>query len=246
MSYIILEAYLSEQISSSKVGPLMINATESIVIIDLKKRSDIHLARKIWHVVGVGIMTMAYAYLPHRYSIGLLLLTCAFAIPLDLLRQKYQGFNELIVHIFKPIMRDQEVHKTAGTTYLLSGVAVVALIFPRDIVLLTLLFLAFADPIASYFGIKYGKDKIFGHKSIQGSSAAFAVCTILAYMYLYRHGILLDRILVVSLLSGLIGALAEAVPVWKLDDNFSLPVLSATSLWVVFTLFGAFSNYQAM
>lgn len=246
MVYNILEAYLSEQFSSFMVGPLMINATESIVIIDLKKRSDIHLARKIWHVIGVSFMAVAYAYLPHRYSVGILLLTCAFAIPLDLLRQKYQGLNDLLVHMFKPIMRDQEVSKTAGTTYLLTGVAVVTLIFPRDVVLLTLLFLAFADPIASYFGIKYCKDKIFGHKSIQGSSAAFAVCAVLAYAYLYRHGILLDRIIVVSLLSGLIGALAEAVPVWKLDDNFSLPVLSASALWVVFTLFGAFSNYQAL
>ncbi len=59
---------------------------------------------------------------------------------------------------------------------------IVAFIFPHDVTILTLLFLAFADPLASYFGIKYGKDKIFGHKSVQGSLAAFIICAGLLFV----------------------------------------------------------------
>ena len=129
----------------------------------------------------------------------------------------------------------------AGTSYLLTGVSIIALIFPQEIVLLTLLFLAFADPIASYFGIKFGKDKIFGHKSLQGTVAAFFVCAILCFAFFYTHNLLLDRLIVVSLLGGLIGSLAELIPIGKLDDNLTLPVMSAIFLYFMFLLFGAFA-----
>lgn len=219
------------------------NITDVLGIVDLKKRSDIHWARKLWHMLGVSALALSYAYLPKTWSLTALIIVCALFIPADLIRQKNQSLNDLLVHIFRPILRDQEVHKIAGTTYLLTGVLIVTLIFPREIVMLTLLFLAFADPIASYFGIRYGKDKIFGHKSLQGSLAAFSVCALITFSFLYVYGIMLDRLLVISLLGGLIGALAEAIPIGKLDDNLTLPLLSAVALWVVFSLFGTFSNY---
>jgi dolichol kinase len=105
-------------------------------------------------------------------------------------------------------------------------------------VAITLLFLAFADPIASFIGIKFGKDKIFGHKSLQGFMAAYVVCFASSLAYLLIHGFPPDRSLVFSLLSGLVGALAELVPVGKLDDNLTLPVLSAIGLFCLYYLFG--------
>jgi diacylglycerol kinase (CTP) len=208
---------------------------------DFKKRSEIHWARKIWHMTSVSCMAAVYAFAPEKVSLTILIVAWFLFVPVDFVRQKFPVINEVLIHLFKPVMRDSEVNKIAGTSYLLTGVMIVAFVFPKDIVLLTLLFLAFADPIASYFGIRFGKDKIFGHKSLQGSLAAFLVCTALTFGFLYTHNLLLDRILVVSLLGGLIGALAELVPVYKLDDNLTLPVLSGTFLWLLFMLFGAFA-----
>lgn len=208
-------------------------------MVELKKRSDIHWARKVWHMLGVSMMAGTYAYAPASVSKLLLLLAWGTFVPLDFLRQRSESLNDLLLHVFRPIMRDSEANGLAGTTSLLTGVTVVALFFPREVVLLTLLFLAFADPFASYFGIRYGKDKIFGHKSVQGSLAAFLICALLTAAFLYSHGLMLDRILIVSLLGGLIGALAELIPFWKLDDNLTLPIFSATFLWLLFTIFGA-------
>jgi dolichol kinase len=209
---------------------------------DLKKRSDIHYARKIWHVVGVFIMFLAYSYLPYILSMGILIAAWVAFVSVDILRQTRPALNEWALHAFKPIMRESEVNKLAGTTFLLSGVLFICLLFPRPVVCLTLLFLAFADPSASFIGIKYGKDKIFGHKSIQGFMAAFVVCLLSCFFYLYVHNYLLDRIIVISLFAGLIGAFAELVPVAKLDDNLTLPVLSAFGLYILFYFFGFFIN----
>ena len=208
-------------------------------MVEFKKRSEIHWARKAWHIVGVLTMATVYSYAPLMVSLTTLAIAWVLFVPVDFARQRSPGLNELLLHAFKPFMRDNEEHGLAGTTYLLTGVTIIAFVFPRDVVILTLLFLAFADPFASYFGIRYGKDKIFGHKSVQGSLAAFIICTGLTAIYLYTHVLLMDRILIVSLFAGVIGALAELIPLGKLDDNLTLPVLSGTFLWLLFTLFGA-------
>lgn len=219
----------------------VIDALDNLNNLELKKRSDIHLARKIWHMAGVFGMFLAYVLLPEVIAYSILALSISLFLPVDFLRQKYPALNEWVVHAFKPILRTHEIHKIAGTTYLLSGVSVVVALFPRPVVALTLLFLAFADPIASYVGIKYGKDKIFGHKSIQGSIAAFVVCALATGVYLTYYNIMLDRVIVISLLAGLIGALAELIPIGKIDDNFTLPVLSGLGLYILFSLFGLFA-----
>jgi len=217
--------------------------TEGLLqLVDLKKRSDIHYARKVWHMSGVFFMFLLYVYLPPAVSMSILVVAWALFVPFDFARQKYPSLNDFAVHAFKPIMRQSEVKKLAGTTFLLSGVLIVNVLFPRPVAALTLLFLAFADPIASYFGILYGKDKIFGHKSIQGFMAAFFVCAALTLAFLLYHNYLTDRVIVVSLLAGLVGAFAELIPIGKLDDNLTLPLMSAVGLSILFYFFGFFAN----
>ena len=209
----------------------------------LKQKSDMHWARKFWHMGGVSLIAAGVHYLPAFWAgFGLIALWVLY-VPLDFLRLKFPALNDFIVHLFRPVMRRHESHNLAGTTYLLTGVLLTYLVFPRSIFFLTLLYLAFADPCASIFGIKFGKDKIFGHKSLQGSLAAFIICGTLTFGFLYYRALFLDRLLIVSILGGLVGALAEAVPVGKIDDNFSIPVISATGLYVLFSVFGGFSNY---
>lgn len=208
-------------------------------MIELKKRSDIHWARKIWHMAGVSFIAVLYAFIPERISLILLLTAFLIFVPMDIFRQRYEWFNQFMVAFFRPILRQSEVHRLAGTSYLLTGVLIVAFLFPRPIVQMTLLFLAFADPLASYVGIRYGKDKIFRHKSLQGTLTALFVCAVICFIYLYTHNILVDHIFGVSLAAGIIGALSELIPVGKLDDNLTLPVLSASALWLMFYLLGA-------
>ncbi|MFP5520589.1 MAG: diacylglycerol/polyprenol kinase family protein [Bdellovibrionia bacterium] len=207
---------------------------------ELKKRSDLHLARKVWHMSGVFSMFLAYTFLPETVALTMLFVAWLLFVPLDFLRQYRPKLNEWVVQAFRPIMRETERLKLAGTTYLLSGVALLVLFFPRPIVSLAILFLAFADPIASFVGIKWGKDKIFRHKSIQGFMAAYVVCFLVTFVYLTLTETLVDHVLVIALFGGLIGALAELVPVAKLDDNFTLPLLSAIGLAALFYFFGFF------
>ena len=51
---------------------------------------------------------------------------------------------------------------------------------------------------------------------------------------------MMDRLFMVSILAGLAGAISEAVPVGRLDDNLLLPVLSSTLLYGIYYIFGGF------
>jgi diacylglycerol kinase (CTP) len=136
-------------------------------------------------------------------------------------------------------MRKSELKNLTSATYLLIGVYIIVLFFPAEIVHLALFFLAFGDPIASTFGILYGKDRLIGKKSLQGSMACFITCAVISYVYFWQGNLMTERLFLASALSGLIGALAELVPVGKIDDNLSIPVFSSLLLWGLFHLFGA-------
>ncbi len=204
-----------------------------------KRRSDMHLARKAWHMSGVMLMVLIHQRVTKETAIALLLLTMLVFVVPDVLRQYYKRWNDIFISLFHAVIRENEVHKLSGNSYLITGVLILVLFFPPPIVSLTLLFLAFADPIASCIGIRFGKDKIFGQKSLQGTTAAFVVCTVLTFLFLNTHALLMDKIFIVSILAGIIGALSELLPIGKLDDNLTLPLMSALGLYILFTSFGA-------
>jgi diacylglycerol kinase (CTP) len=207
----------------------------------LKPRNDVHLARKVWHFFGVIMIAVCYHNMTRTVALQMLTVFGSLVIVIDYLRHSKPLLNNFLLKIFSPILRDSEKNQITGATYCVIGVFVIVFFFNRDIVMLSLLFLAFADPIASYFGIRYGKDRLFGRKSFQGTMAAFFSCLLVAGVYFYSHNIMTDRLLIVSILSGLAGAIAEAVPLRRLDDNLVMPVLSAVMLYGIFYLFGGFS-----
>ncbi len=204
---------------------------------NLKLRSDIHIERKIWHAIMVLLMTFIYVKVERRTALNILSLTLLCFVATDLLRLRVARLNQLFISIFHRVMRKHEAHSLAGTTYLLTGVFFSVFLFSKDIVTITLLFLALGDPVASYFGIRYGKDRITKNKSLQGTLAAFFCCTTIAFAYFSFYKLMLDRIVLVSLVSGLTGALSEMFPIGKLDDNLTFPIICSTGMWVIFRVF---------
>ena len=204
----------------------------------LKTKQDLHLTRKLFHFLGVMAMVACLLILPEKICWFLLLSLGGSFIATDLLRQKSQSLNRFVHKIFGPVLRQSEAHKLCGVTFLVLGSGLSLFIFDKQIVILALLFLGIADPLASLVGVKYGSIKIFSHKSIQGSFAAFIACALSAFIFLNYFHMMTDHILIVSLIAGLAGTLAELVPVFNLDDNFTQPLLNSASLTLLFLLFG--------
>lgn len=202
-----------------------------------KKRSDLHLIRKVWHAGAVMVLFYIWNFFESPYNKNLIyLLTILFIIG-DILRVYVPLCNKIFNKVFSLVLRKSEVHRFAGTTYLLTGVSLIAFLFPHSVVSLSILFLAFADPIASYVGIKYGTKKIVGQKSIEGFLAAFVVCSVLATLFLvgYYSSISMLLAVIIAVSAGLIGAFAELLPIGSVDDNLTMPIISAMGLYLLFT-----------
>jgi len=207
----------------------------------LKAHVDIHIERKLVHLFGVLAMVVAHHYLSERACWIVLIVLGLPLVIFDILRQRFENLRVLTPKIFGPIMRRTELNNLTGTTFLLLGTALIFLLFPHDIVSLSLLFLAIADPTASYFGLKYGTHRIIGKKTFEGALAAFIVCTVIAALFFHYKGLMLPHIAITSLLAGAIGCLSELIPVGDLDDNFTQPVANSIFLYVLFYLFGGLS-----
>ncbi len=206
----------------------------------LKERSNLHLERKVWHLTTVFFMYCVYRLAPEKVSLGLLSIGWLLSVSLDLARNSNEFVNKWVLKIFGPLMRDSEERDWAGTTHLTTGVMIVAWIFDREVVSLTLLFLAFVDPIASFFGILFGKIKLIGQKSLAGFVAAFVACFI-ASLFFMNFGISKSvPVITISFLCAIIGAFSELLPIGKLDDNLTLPVLSASGVSCIFYLFSVY------
>lgn len=206
-----------------------------------KVRDDLHLARRLYHVLGVCAVIYLYHILTRTQALQALVAVSIAMLIFEVVRFRNATVNRFLIKYFlSPILRKNELRNFSGMTYLILGVLVIVFLFPPALVTMSLLFLAFADPLASIVGILYGKDKIIGNKSLQGAVAAFAVCTVIAFTYLSMLGILQDRLILVSVLAGMIGAVSELIPVGRLDDNFTFPVISASLLWILFSIFGGY------
>ena len=208
--------------------------------LNLKKKSDLHMIRKIWHAAGVTLMAFVYQLAGHEKSWVIIGVAGVIIVAFDIFRKNNKKMNAFAIRTFGPVMRSHEATNLSGLSFLVLGAMVLMLFGDKHIVTLTLLFLAFGDPAASFFGIRYGKDKLFDNKSLQGTLGAFVVCTITAAAYYYNQNLMTERLLIVAPLSGAIGAIAELFPFGKLDDNLTFPIVSGLLLWALFHLFGGF------
>ncbi len=229
----------SIQSNSTEKSSTQFNFTEPSFDTDLKmdlpNRKQTHIARKLWHVIGVGAVTLLFYILPYNVSIGLVSGFSILFIGLDLLRFKVPVFKRFVTKIMFLFIRKEELQKPTGLSYMCLGFWLLMIFCDEDVALLTMLFVMLGDPIAAYVGINYGRDKI-GDKTVQGFLACFAVCAIISLVFLTVNDFNMSRVIYVSLLAALIGSGSELVQIKRIDDNLSMPVISGLLLTLLFAL----------
>lgn len=184
-----------------------------------------------------GALTFLFPYLFlgfSRESMAAMLGTIlAAAMSLEYARARWEWVNSLTVRYMGPIMRDTEVNQLSGIPFYMASCLFAFLIFPQHVAVLSILYLAFGDPCSSFFGVLYGRNKIFPNKSLQGTLGGFFVCSVVTFAYLFWRDFDPELLLVFSLLGGFSGSLAELLPL-NVDDNFSIPVISGALMILAF------------
>jgi len=197
-----------------------------------------HAARKLWHLSSGLIVILVYHYLalPQKtwamiaLSIGLL------ATTFDLLRMKVPVIKKHATKFLAPILREEEYNSFTGVPFYALGCFITLYFNPDPWAIISIYFLVFVDPIASYFGIRFGKKKILGDKTWVGFTAGSIIGILVCG---FTCEVLFDQSFHFTfyLLAGLSVGLIESLS-WKIEDNFSIPAFSGFALSLLARLFG--------
>lgn len=201
----------------------------------LAQRSDLHLARKCFHMSGALVFLIPFLFLgfSQEKMAAILGTVLAAVMSLEYSRSRWDWVNGIAVKVMGPVMRQSELNQLTGIPFYMASCLFAFLIFPEHIAVLSILYLAFGDPFSSFFGVLYGKNKIFPNKSLQGTLGGFVVCSLVTAAYLYWQGFDPSYLLLLSLLGGLAGSVAELLPL-NIDDNFAIPVVSGGLMALAF------------
>ncbi|MCB0419166.1 MAG: hypothetical protein H6617_05450 [Bdellovibrionaceae bacterium] len=203
-----------------------------------RDRSRPHLRRKVYHFASGMICFLLYGFvLTREQSLIALASLGGLMVLLDVARLQFPALNRFGLRLFGAIMRREELKSLTGNSFYALGLFIVVLLFPKPVVMLSILFLAIGDPIAAVVGTTWGKTKILHKKSLEGSLANFAASGVASFLLgiAYFH-LGLENALLLAGLGGLVSCLAELIPL-PVDDNLTIPVLSAILLFLSFQLF---------
>lgn len=205
---------------------------DSSIEMVLHKRSDLHILRKIWHVStgSLGLFVFLRSEHSQQFWAGCVLALALTGFLFDIVRAKFPSFNSGVIKIIGPLMRRSEREGISGLPFYALGVSLSLFFYQRDVAILSVMFLVFSDPLSSFFGVLYGKDKIMPNKSLQGAVAGFFTCYLISLFYMMNSTVLGTHILIFSIVAGVIGSTSELVSAFNIDDNLTIPVLSGLGM----------------
>lgn len=209
-------------------------------------RKDLQLGRRFFHAMsGIITATLYNLLLTHQQVVYLLgSLACTFYV-LDQIRVNYPEFAKRFKVVNKYLIRaEEQLKESSGIPYAMAMLLTI-LTFPKMVALVAIYTLAIADPLSAIIGIRFGKRHIVEHKTVEGSAAFFFACFLSCLLILLSsvEG-MTGRIWFVSFLVAGIVTAFEMVPI-KLDDNLTIPLFTAFTMWIVCGLFGihVYSNF---
>ncbi len=153
------------------------------------------------------------------------MVTLVFLIA-DVSRLVHRDVNRVLVKNLKYIFKKSEAKKFSSMTFFLIASFAVLLIFPPDIAFLSLSFLIFGDLFSKIFGLRFGKKKLIGRRTLEGTLSYFTGSLASGYIISTILGI--DLVIVFA--GAITAALAELFSL-GLDDNFSVGIISSVVMF---------------
>jgi diacylglycerol kinase (CTP) len=181
-----------------------------------------HLGRKVFHLLGgLGLLAL-YALLGREQALWSYTVLAGIVLLLEIARLRSPAFNRMLFARFGSFIRKSEERRMTGTVPYLLGVGLSLLFYRVEIAAAAVCFLAFGDVAATAVGERFGRTKIAGEKSLEGTLAFIAAAT--------ASGLLL-AVVDIHLMRGIIlagaltAAFAELLPL-PLNDNLVIPLAS--------------------
>lgn len=143
----------------------------------------------------------------------------------DYLRLEIKSFRIFFKSIFGEMIKKEEQNFFTGATWVCISAFLLALFFPRNVAVVSLLFLSLSDNFASIVGKLFGKIKLLKNKTLEGSLAFLIVSFIIA---LFIKELSIQEKILISFFASFVELFSGTI-----DDNFTVPLLTATLLYLI-------------
>ncbi len=188
--------------------------------------SSAELSRKLIHLFNLIIPICYFYFIPNKNQMAALMLVFAIVfIIIDFARMRTVLVKKIFKQFFDTMMRKHEISgRFTGATWVLIIAVPIIYFLPKEIAILSLVFMSVGDIAAAIIGLSFGKTKM-GKKSLEGSIGCLTVCISAA--------LLLNLVpLIVSISGAVMATVFEALPI-DIDDNILIPVGAGTTMAIV-------------
>ncbi|MFN3201485.1 MAG: diacylglycerol/polyprenol kinase family protein [Bradymonadia bacterium] len=157
----------------------------------------------------------------------------------EFLRRRSPELNARIMRLFKPIAHPHETWRVNSATWYATSFLFLAFCGDLAAVSVALIVLALGDPAAAIIGRRFGRTKLVHGRSLEGTLAfvAFGALGAFVTLSIYHPEFTAAQAVAVAFAGAVPGALAELFS-RRVDDNFSVPVCTATGVLVLRALAG--------
>jgi dolichol kinase len=188
------------------------------------------LLRKSIHLSSLWIPILYWQYNKIMMLSILVVLTFIYIL-LDYNKLKI-SFIKNIFAKFNMILREKEQKgNLTGASYMLVASCLTILFFDKDSAIISLLILIIADTNAAIFGKMIKSKKICGNKTLVGSIAFFITTIIIICFYSFSISYISFYYAVIT--AAILTYVELKSIVWKIDDNFSIPIIAGILLTLV-------------
>ena len=184
------------------------------------------ILRKLIHLFD-SVIPLSLFYISRENLLFILTPITIIFIILDFARHHISFLGKIYSTFFNIVTREieQKRNNVTGASYYLLGCLIVVYFFQDiNIIISSLLIMSISDSFAALIGVKYGKTKIYGKKSLEGSFSFFVSTIIILYMFM--NDLSSFEYIYISLLITSV----ELFSFHKINDNLTIPVFAALAL----------------
>ncbi len=193
-------------------------------------------ARKAIHLSSL-LIPLIYCNISRELALLILTpLTAGFFL-VDVLKNFVKPLASWYHGTFAPMLRNHELQKDHihlnGATWITLSAFILIALFPKMIAVTAFAMVSVSDTVAALVGKKFGRHR-FQEKSLEGSLAFLVSALVIA--------VLVPKVLFAAgAVMAVCGTIAEAAEVriggFKIDDNITVPIISATAGLVTYLWF---------
>lgn len=189
----------------------------------------VNLPRKLWHASSGMFMisVLIWNYPSKRMSLQILSVAALLTLIIDVVRFSSREGKSFFRNYFGQLAGTKEEDGPNASFFYAVSLLIAVLLFSPRIAMGAIASLAIGDPVAAIVGIMFGRHRVWG-KSIEGAAANALVSFILINFFV--------RSPLVAASGAVSGAVVELLPIPKVDDNLSVPIVSGLVMTIVQSL----------